>query len=89
MADKPKKKSVGRPKKITGDVIRGSFAIPANTHSKLIRLARHKGLSLNDIVIEILEDYVSRNNPVFKLLDEIDKKIAEIEGKGGDDVGRK
>ena len=83
MADKPKKKSVGRPKKMTGEVIRGSFALPADTHSKLIRLARHKDLSLNDLIGQIIDDYITRNKPIFKLFDEIDRKFAEIEGKGG------
>lgn len=79
------KKTVGRPKKKTCDTTRGSFIIPADVHLKLSRLARHRGLSFNDFLCKILSDFVEKNSPVLKILDETDKRIAELEG--GDDVG--
>lgn len=79
------KKTVGRPKKKTCDTTRGSFIIPADVHLKLSRLARHKGFSFNDFLCKILADYVKQNAQILKILDDTDRRIAEIE-KGGDDV---
>ena len=83
---RPKKKRVGRPKQKDYETTRGSFIIPADVHLKLSRLARHKGLSFNDYLCKILSNFVEKNTSVLKILDETDKKIAELE-KGGDDVG--
>ncbi len=82
---RPKKKRVGRPKQKDYETTRGSFIIPADVHLKLSRLARHRGLSFNDFLCKILSDFVEKNSPVLKILDETDKRIAELEG--GDDVG--
>lgn len=81
------KKSVGRPKKITGEVVRGSVVFSADTHSKLNRLARHTGLSVNELVNKIIEEYIKQKQPVLKILDDADREIAELENKikGGDD----
>lgn len=82
---RPKKKRVGRPKQKDYETTRGSFIIPADVHLKLSRLARHRGLSFNDFLCKILSDFVEKNSPVLKILDETDKRIAELEG--GDDIG--
>lgn len=82
---RPKKKCVGRHKQKDYETTRGSFIIPADVHLKLSRLARHRGVSFNDFLCKILSDFVEKNSPVLKILDETDKRIAELEG--GDDVG--
>ena len=82
---------MGRPKKNTVDTVRGSFIIPIEIHKSLSRLARHKGLAFNEFLCTILDEFVKRNAPVLKILDDTDKKIAELENtsansKAGDDV---
>ena len=78
---------MGRPKKNIGESVKSSFSVSADLHKSLLRMARHKGLSLNDFLGKILADYVKQNAQILKILDETDKRIAEIENKGGDDVG--
>lgn len=75
---------MGRPKKNVGESVKSSFSLPADLHKSLSRMARHKGLSLNDFLGKILADYVKQNAQILKILDETDRRIAEIE-KGGDD----
>lgn len=77
---------MGRPKKSIGESIKSSFSLPVELHKSLLRMARHKGLSLNDFLGKILSDYVKQNAQILKILDETDRRIAEIENKGGDDV---
>ena len=75
---------MGRPKKKTDDTVKGSFIIPSDLHKSLSRLARHKGISFNEFLVKILSDFAKQNEPILKILDETDKKIAELETKGGD-----
>ena len=76
---------MGRPKKHTDTVIRGSFIIPLKVHKSLSRLARHRGESFNEFLSKILADFAKQNEPILKILDETDKKIAELETKEGVD----
>ena len=77
---------MGRPKKNVCESVKSSLTLPADLHKSLLRMARHKGLSLNDFLGKILSDYIKKNAQILKILDETDKRIAEIENKGGDDV---
>lgn len=77
---------MGRPKKNVGESVKSSFSLPSDLHKSLSRMARHKGLSLNDFLGKILADYVRQNAQILKILDETDRRIAELENKGGDDV---
>ena len=77
---------MGRPKKNVGESVKSSLSLPADLHKSLSRMARYKGLSLNDFLGKVLADYVKQNDKILKILDETDKRIAELETKGGDDV---
>lgn len=89
---RPKKKRVGRPPKVKDfETVRASLIIPAEIHKSLFRLARHKGNSFNDFVNQIFDEFVKKNSPVLAILDETDRRIAELEtsvnnSKAGDDV---
>lgn len=77
---------MARPRKNIGESVKSSFSMPVDLHKSLSRLARHKGLSLNDFLCKILADYTRQNAKILKILDETDKRIAELENKGGDDI---